>query len=145
MNAQNWTLTFGGDQLRDIADPRVRRNLAVVLTADYDLARFDAVATPYREHVREVLPDAVQEAIRDRCGDRNVWREGAQFVVVLPPSCSLQLDPAAAARAAALLRAHRELSSELNWHLAKVANYLSSIDGLEGQFRTLERSLTKHP
>jgi hypothetical protein len=143
MNAQNWTLTFGGDQMRDIADTKLRRNLAAVLTADYDLVRFDAVATPYRQHVREILPDSVQEAIRDRCGDRNILREGAQFFVVLPPSCSLQLDPGAASGAASLLRSHPELANELNWHLAKVANYLSSIDGLEGQFRALDRSLTK--
>jgi hypothetical protein len=144
MNAQNWTLTFGGNQMRDIVDPQLRRNLSAVLTADYDLVRFDAVATPYRQHVREVLPDSVQEAVRSRCGDHNFLREGAQFLVVLPPSCSLQLDPAQATRAAAALRAHPELANELNWHLAKVANYLSSIDGLEGQFRALDRSLTKH-
>jgi hypothetical protein len=89
------------------------------------------------------LPNSVQEAIRDRCGDRNVWHEGAQFFVVLPSSCSLQLSPIEAARAAVLLRAHPELVNELNWHLAKVANYLSSIDGLEGQFRALDRSFTK--
>lgn len=143
MNAQNWTLTFGGDQMRDISDPVLRRNLAAVLTADYDLVRFDAAATPYREHVREVLPDSVQEAIRRRCGDHIEPREGAQFFVVLPPSCSLQLPSSEAAQAAALLRSHRELVGELNWHLAKVANYLSSIDGLEGQFRALDKSLSK--
>lgn len=33
LKAQNWTLTFGGDQMRDIDDQQIRRNLAVVLTA----------------------------------------------------------------------------------------------------------------
>jgi len=144
INAQNWTLTFGGDQMRDIDDPKLRRNLAVILTADYEPVGFNAVATPYRQHVRQVIPNAVQDAIRDRCGDRNVWREGTQFFVVLPGSCPLELDPVQAAQAAGALRAHRELVDELNWHLAAVANYITNVDGLEGQFRFLDRSFEKH-
>jgi len=140
INAQNWTLTFGGDQMRDIDDPMLRKNLAVILTADYEPLAFSAVATPYREHVRQVIPDAIQQAIRGRCGDRNVWREGSQFLVALPPSCALELDPVQAAQAASLLRSHRELVNELNWHLAAVANYLTNVDGLEGQFRALDKS-----
>ena len=54
-----------------------------------------------------------------------------------------QLDPAEAGRAAAALRAHPELVSELNWHLAAVANYLTNVDGLESAFRALDRSLEK--
>ena len=143
INAQNWALTFGGNQMRDIDDPRVRRNLAVVLTADYEPVGFNAMATPYREHVRQIIPDSVQDQIRARCGDRNVTREGAQYLVVLPPSCPLKLDPAEAAKAAAALRAHPELVRELNWHLAAAANYLTSVDGLESAFRTLGDSLQK--
>ena len=141
INAQNWALTFGGDQMRDIDDPRVRRNLAVVLTADYEPVGFNAVATPYREHVRQVIPSAIQDQIRAACGDHNMTREGAQYIVVLPPECPLQLDPMEAAKVAAELRAHRELVPELNWHRAAVANYLTNVDGLEDAFRALDASL----
>jgi hypothetical protein len=143
INAQNWTVTFGGDHLRDIDDSRVRRNLAVILTADYEPVGFNAVATPYREHVRQIIPDAVQEQIRSACGDRNIVREGAQFIVALPPSCNLKLDPGQAASSAASLRAHPELATELNWHLAAVATYLANMNGLEGSFRELEQSFDK--
>jgi hypothetical protein len=143
INAQNWALTFGGDQMREIDDPRLRRDLAVILTADYEPVGFSAMATPYRQHVRQVLPDSVQDQVRNSCGDRNVTREGAQFLVALPPTCGLELDPAKAAEAARLLRAHRELVEELNWHLAAIANYLTNVDGLEGQFRTLDSSFEK--
>jgi hypothetical protein len=143
INAQNWALTFGGNQMRDIDDPRVRRDLAVVLTADYEPVGFNAVSTPYRQHVRQISPSTVQDQIRASCGDRNVTREGAQYLVVLPVSCPLKLDPAEAAKAAAELRAHRELVPELNWHLAAIANYLTNVDGLQGAFRALEKSLQK--
>src|SRR3954447_4121727 len=124
INAQNWALTFGGNQMRDIDDQRIRKDLAVVLTADYEPVGFNAMATPYRQHVRQIIPDAIQDQIRTLCNDRNVSREGAQYLVVLPATCPLQLDPAQAASATAALRAHPELVSELNWHLAAVANYL---------------------
>jgi hypothetical protein len=143
INAQNWALTFGGNQMRDIDDQRVRKDLAVVLTADYEPVGFNAVATPYRQHVRQVLPDSVQDQIRSQCGDRNVSREGAQYLVVLPPSCPLKLKPEEAAKAAAALRAHPELVPELNWHLAAIANYLTNVDGLESAFRALDSGLKK--
>jgi len=143
INPQNWTLTFGGDHLRDIDDSLVRRNLAVILTADYAPVSFDAVATPYREHVRQIIPDEIQERIRSVCGDRNILHEGAQYTVALPPSCSLKVNPADAARTAASLRSHPELVSELNWHLAAIATYLANMQGLEASFRELDRSFEK--
>jgi hypothetical protein len=145
INAQNWTLTFGGDQMREIDDPRLRRNLAVVLTADYEPVGFNAVATPYREHVRQIIPEAIQDRIRTQCGDRNVAREGSQYLVVLPNSCALRLDPVQAAQVAASLRAHRDLVNELNWHLSAVAVYLANVDGLEDGFRQLDRSFKHRP
>jgi hypothetical protein len=143
INAQNWALTFGGNQMRDIDDQKVRKDLAVVLTADYEPVGFNAVATPYRQHVRQIIPDVIQDQIRTLCNDRNVSREGAQYLVVLPPTCPLKLNAAEAARATAALRAHPELVSELNWHLAAVANYLTNVDGLESAFRALDNSLKK--
>ena len=140
INAQNWALTFGGDQMREIDNPKLRRDLAVVLTADYEPVGFNAMATPYRQHIRQVLADSVQEEIRGRCNDRNVSREGSQYLIALPATCGLELDPREAAEAARLLRTHRELIEELNWHLAMIANYLTNVDGLEGQYRALDRS-----
>ncbi|MCL6698135.1 hypothetical protein LZ496_04955 [Sphingomonas sp. NSE70-1] len=48
-NAENWALTFGGNQLRNIADPKVRRNIEVLLTTDYEPVSLNSVATRYRE------------------------------------------------------------------------------------------------
>src|SRR6185503_988400 len=35
INSQTWGITFGGQQLRDIKDVKLREHLAIVLTADY--------------------------------------------------------------------------------------------------------------
>jgi hypothetical protein len=141
INAQNWNLAFGGDQMRDIDDPHIRRDLAIVLTADYDTVGFKAVQTPYRDQVRSVLPDSVQQLVRARCGDRLIYASGVAPLTVLAPTCPLQLDPAQAAAAAKALRAHPELANALNQHLSTVATYLENADGLEQQMRTLAQDL----
>ncbi|MBA3511214.1 hypothetical protein [Sphingomonas sp.] len=139
VNAQNWTLTFGGEQLRNIADPQVRRNLEFVLTQDYSPVQFEAVATPYREQVRRVIPIHIQDLIRRDCGDRQIKNT---FLTHLPPVCSLRLPPAEAKATAAALRARRDLPGELNWHLAAVAVYQANADILEQPIRALHRDLS---
>lgn len=141
LNSENWTLTFGGDQLRNIEDPQVRRNLELVLTQDYSAVEFDAVATPYREQVRRVIPIHVQDLIRRECGDRSVNNRNT-YLTVLPPTCALRLDPAEATATAAALRERRDLAGELNWHLAAVAVYLDNAAILEQAIRVLHRDLS---
>lgn len=143
-NAENWALTFGGEQLRNIDDLQVRRNLEVILTTDYGPIGLDAAATPYREQVRRVIPISVQDAIRRECGDRVTVDETLGLVqVVLPGTCSLTLPPDQAAKAAASLRARPDLAQELNWHLATVAVTMLNVDLLERPIRELHRDLSK--
>jgi hypothetical protein len=143
INAGNWGLTFGGEQLRDIDDVKLRRHLATVLTADYDVVGFNAVATPYRQDVRRLIPTKIQDAIRARCGDRVTKNVDVVNLYILPSTCPLKLDPAEAHAAAAVLRAHPELAGELNWHLAAVATYLENATGLEFQMQILKADLER--
>jgi hypothetical protein len=142
-NAENWALTFGGEDLRNIADPRVRRKLELMLTADYAPVSFNAVATPYREKIRRVIPIAVQDDIRRECGDRFVTGSAAFIFVTLPRTCKLRIPPVKAATVAAALRARPDLKEELNWHLAAVAVYLTNVDVLEVPMRQLHRDLSR--
>lgn len=141
INAENWALTFGGEQLRNIEDPELRRNLQLVLTQDYSPVASEAVSTPYREQVRRVIPIHIQDRIRTRCGDRSV-RDSAGYSI-LPPTCSIRLDPTEAKAAAAALRARPELAQELSWHLAAVAAYMASAEFLEEPIRDLKRDLAR--
>lgn len=143
INTQTWGMTFGGQQLRDIKDVKLREDLAIVLTADYDQVNFNAVATPYRQDIRKVIPNAIQGEIRAHCGDRILDRGAVADLYVLPSTCPLTLDPAQARSTAAALRADKQLEGELNWHLAAIATYLENADGLEVQMQTLKQDL-KH-
>lgn len=140
VNAENWTLTFGGEQVRNIEDPRLRRNLELVLTQDYSLVQFAALATPYREQVRRVIPIHLQDLIRQKCGDRQIKNT---VFAELPAECSLRLAPREAKSTAAALRANVELPRELNWHLAAVTQSLENALVLEQSMRALQRDLSR--
>jgi hypothetical protein len=145
INADTWSITFGGEQLRNLEDPKVRRYLELILTADYTPVEFAAVATRYREQVRHVIPVDIQDAIRRECGDRNTWLKGGSLTFDLPTECKLRIEPAKAASAAAALRARQDLPGELTWHIAAVAAYLSSFESLVVPIRALLRELTATP
>ncbi len=142
-NAENWALTFGGEQLRNIEDPKIRRNMELMLTSDYGAVSIQAVSSPYREQVRRVIPIRVQDDIRRECGDRNVAGKAGYLIAILPKSCTLRIQPAQAVHIAAALRARRDLAEELNWHLASVAVFESQVDFLEVPIRELHRGLSK--
>ena len=142
-NAENWALTFGGDQLRNIEDTKVRRNMELMLTSDYSTVTFQSVATPYRENVRRVIPIKIQDDIRRECGDRNLPGKNGFVLVILPETCGLRIPPAEAASIAAALRARPDLIAELNWHLAAIAVLLTNAEILVVPIRELHRDLAK--
>ena len=142
-NAENWALTFGGEQLRNIDDPAVRRTMEVMLTSDYSAVGINAVASPYREQVRRIIPINVQDDIRRECGDRSVPGKAGFIMTTLPKTCTLHIPPAEAAKIAVSLRARPDLAQELNWHLAGVAAFLANADSLEVPIRKLYTDLSK--
>jgi hypothetical protein len=141
-NAENWALTFGGEQLRNIDDADVRRNLEVILTSDYGPIALNAAASPYREQVRRVIPISVQDNIRRNCGDRFGTGHVGFVRVSLPDACGLKIPAAEAANIAAALRARPDLARELTWHLAGVAVVLTNVSILEAPVRDLHQDLT---
>lgn len=140
-NAATWAEIFVAEELRNIEDLEIRRKLAGVLTFDNSLVNLAAVATPYREEVRKVIPDALQNAIRKQCGDRLVPGPAPTFA--LPPTCDIQLPAAETAAAAEALRARPDLEAELRWHQAAVANQLLNVNALRRQTRELTNRLAK--
>jgi hypothetical protein len=136
-NSSVWADIFGADNLRNIDDLPLRQNLRNLMAYDYDLVDLSAAMSRYREEVRKVIPDALQDAIRERCGDV----QKPNGTLVLPATCDLVLPAGEAAQTAAALRARRDLVGELNWHEALVATQLQNIDGLRTYSRDLSRRI----
>lgn len=138
-NSAVWAQIFGAQDLRNIEDLQLRSNLARVMSFDYDLVNLSAVTTPYREQVRKVIPDHIQNAIRTHCGDRRA--PGSIYALELPTECPIKLSASEVAATAADLRSKPELQSELRWHQAAVANQLLNVETLRILLRDLKTQI----
>lgn len=132
IDGQSLSITLGADEVRKVEDPRLRDAIIQVITFNFGTLRADSLQTDYKKHVRELIPDVVQHAIRQSCGDR---QEAAYLV--LPANCTVALPADAVARAAASLRAHPELADELAYHLSQTDNWLDNLARLEISVRAL--------
>jgi hypothetical protein len=132
-DGQSWALVFGGNELRQIDDAAMRAELARLMTYNYSSLSYQAVSTPYRQDVRQVIPDSLQQKIREGCGDRPT----PDFSLILPTTCPIDLPAAEVTKAAADLRAHPELVGELDFHLAQVSPFLGNLTRLERGTRQL--------
>ena len=135
-NSAVWAQIFGAQELRNIEDLELRSNLARVMSFDYELVNLSAVATPYRQQVRKVIPDNIQDAIRTHCGDQRA--PGSIYALELPSACSVDLPQPDVRAAAVALRAKPQLREELRWHLAAVANQLLNVETLKLLLRDLQ-------
>jgi len=136
-SGENWALIFGAGQLQNIEDADLRRAVSTLMSSDFDTVNYPSVSTEYREDVRRVIPDALQAAIRETCGDRADRANPA--IVRLTRDCRLDLPDDLAAAAATALREQPQLVGDLRWHLAAVSTLLSQVDA----FDVLTRDLTR--
>lgn len=123
INNNSWAAIFGSERLRDLEDPGLKSDLAQLMTIDYDVTERD-IYSAYREKVRRVIPQDIQEAIRAQCGDRHNSELG---FTRLPQNCEIELEDDRFRIAAQRLRANPELADELRWHFAAVATFLDNI------------------
>jgi len=139
-NGASWALVFGASDLRNIPDAEARQALTRLMTFDYSTINISAVQTRYRDHVREVIPDSIQQQIRKDCGDVIV---GAAGTVVLPATCPIKIDPALAARTAADLRRDETLAPMLGQHRSLVSAYLTNLKLFDTEEQALAGRIAK--
>ena len=135
-NGASWALVFGASDLRKIPDPQIRQTLTRLMTFDYSTINTRAMETRYRDHVREMIPDSIQQDIRKNCGDI-IKRDGV--TVVLPATCPIAIEPVLATRTAERLRADPSLERELSQHRSTVDVYLTRLE----LFDLLDRRLAE--
>lgn len=139
-NGASWALVFGANDLRNIPDPEARQALTRLMTFDYSTIGLGAVQTRYRDHVREVIPDSIQQHVRKDCGDVIAGQSGT---VVLPATCPIAIDPALAAATAADLRRDKALAPMLGQHRSLVFAYLTNLALFDAQKKALSARIAK--
>lgn len=139
-NGSTWATVLGADQLRRIDDLAIRNNLSYLMSADYTQLDLPSVNTPYRQNVRRLIPDELQEAIRERCGDVTP-SSAQQLSFILPATCDLEIEADDAAKAAAILRANPTLAQDLQWHMAAQSALLTNMKTFELATEDLQRRI----
>ena len=137
-NEQNWATIFGGDQLRRIDDPAIRAPLQRLMTFDNSILSFRMLLTRYRDNVRLVIPNEVQQLIRKSCDDK---LDPNGLTLSLPATC--RIDVPSANGVAATLRAHPELIEQLAQHEAAVAAQLTNFGLFEAQVDALDKAIKR--
>jgi type II secretory pathway pseudopilin PulG len=137
-NGASWALVFGASDLRNIPDPDARQALTRLMTFDYSTINIGAVQTRYRDRVREVIPDSIQQTVRNSCGD---IIDAARGTVELHPACPIAIDPALTAATAAELRRDPTLRRLLGQHRSVVSAFLANLELFDGQERILTQRI----
>ena len=134
LNGDSWTTIFGSDRLPDIDDAEVRHSLATLMILNYQAIEAQ-LTTDYREQVRQVIPEDVQDAIRTKCGDQRI--PDHPLNVRLPAKCHVVLPDGKFAFAASELRSHPKLIGELRWHRSTIEAFLGDMGVVEVLTRDL--------
>lgn len=92
-----------------------------------------AEAPPYRDILRRAMPYGVQARIRERCGDRLVYRGTQPIGVTLPDRCELGLSTAETSVASRQVRAVPQIAADLTRYLSALDQKLSVLQGTTKQ------------
>jgi hypothetical protein len=128
---------LSSEDIRNVDDPMLRWALLRLMNFNYDAVSASAMQTRYREDVRQIIPEEIQEAIRRTCGDRAL----PNGIPILPSTCNVRIATVAASAAADDLRRHPELASELRFHVSQAANFETNTVWLDDLVARLQRLL----
>lgn len=128
---------------KSFGDPRTRQRLSSYYAM---LPQFEATITAtsnYRDRVRREVKFAVQQRLRERCGDRvRTFRDGFQLLT-LPEHCSLGLPAGLVASAARQLRAAAELEKDLTRHIGELDQKIALLGRRGALARDLRRDIER--
>ena len=137
----SWATIVGADQLRNIDDLSIREPMMRLMTYPEENLGQARVQSEYRSEVRTIIPDQIQQQVREKCGDYFATPDALDLS--LPERCPLALDPKEAAATAAELRRHPELIGKLRLHLALVASLLNDVRIYDTAARRLRQALDR--
>ena len=128
--------------LQWVGDARLREQISnYYIGIETGGVTFNSVP-PYREHIREVMPAAAQDAVRRDCPERVYFTDqGAAWASLAQNCTSLRLDPAIAAAAAATVRAAPGLQKDLTRQIADLELKIALADAMTGHRAELRATI----
>ena len=114
---------LGVEEVRKVDDAETRERLMTLISYRSGFLDLFDEGSAYREQVRSIIPDDIQQRILADCGDKQA-AQGRHFW--LPKTCATTIDAEIADQAATGLRARPELVQALTSHLAHINRHLFS-------------------
>ncbi|MES2002181.1 MAG: hypothetical protein V4444_07740 [Pseudomonadota bacterium] len=111
------------EEVRKVDDTALRERLLTLISYRSGFLDLFGEGSAYREQVRSIIPDEVQQQILTDCGDK---QPGPSRHFWLPKTCATTIEPAIARTTAAALRARPDLVQALTSHLSHVNRHLFS-------------------
>lgn len=135
---------MGAGDLALIGPPDLRDRVSNYFWRMDSLFSLDAGSTPYRESLRTVMPNAVQEVIRAQCDEIPSDLGNGLIAPQLPKECNPDIQPDVAAAAAAQLRATPGLRDALNRQLSTFDARSITYDKLGANARALREAIERY-
>ena len=105
------------EEVRKVEDAATRERLLALTSYRSGFLDLFNEGSAYREQVRSIIPDDLQQRILTDCGDKQAPQSRHFW---LPATCATAIDPEIARTTAAALRARPQLVQALTSHLAHI-------------------------
>ena len=127
-------------QINLIKNEQLKDFLFSYYSVDYATDILITTIAPYREFIRGTMPIAIQDAIKQDCGDQQI--EVAQtFSVTLPATCDLQLADELFKQTALFIRAKPEMLFNLQYQIAVNDTQVGNLDRLIAETLRLMKAI----
>ena len=114
---------IGVEEVRQVDDAETRERLMTLISYRSGFLDLFGEGSVYREQVRSIIPDDLQQRILAECGDKQAEQSRHFWIEA---TCALPIDPAIARPTAAALRARPDLKQAMTSHLAHINRHLFS-------------------
>ena len=123
-----------------IADDSLRSGIITYYNYDWVNSAIFVDVIPYRENIRNLIPNSIQSSIREECGDiYTKVRKSLQ--VQLPDNCELTFDEALTRQTVTEILANESITKDLRFKIATLdsrlrvmSNYQNELDSIIRQF-----------
>ena len=124
-----------------LPDTDLRRRIAHFYVSLENSRNTLAERMPLRERLRFHMPHAVQQNVRQNCGDRYVVSIDNITVLELPDTCTIELPQTAVDAALRALDSYPQLEGDLNRNLADIDMKLQNLEAYIGAASALIEAL----
>jgi hypothetical protein len=127
-------------QINLIKNEQLKGALFAYNSGDYATDLLNTTIAPYREFIRGFMPIAIQDAIKNDCGDQQI-AVAQTFSVTLPANCDLQLADELLKQTALFLSAKPEMLFNLQYQITVNDTQVGNLEKIAAESLKLMKAI----